>query len=350
MNKYTICPLYVERCTGRPKDFADVLLKFTQSNPFKIVIDDELEIINRYREIDDKDNLCATWIKLIINDSDNFHKTPINSNGSLTNTELAVKISSSVIANRKLAVRSSDDYSAHLALIRTGCIELLEPGEFRRLIENDPKKPLNHDVLLKDLLGKAARLLERKGRIFIEDIRNDEFSDFLRDRGYSVSDQTRSGVSGSGKSVGELDIAIRCPINSGTIETIIEALRLSSCGPEGKTVSEHLDKLLNRYDNAGTPRNYFLIYAEAADFHSLWCNYFSFIENINSNANFGEKYKLQKIEDISDVVNDKTDIKVALATHCRNGGVTEVVHIFINCYIDTAIGKAVSNSMVSSKS
>lgn len=350
MNKYTICPLYIERCTSRQRDFADVLLRFTQSNPFKVIIDDKLEIIKRYKAINDENNFCAAWIELIINESDNFHKTSINTTGSLTDTELAVKISSSVITNRKLAVRSSDDYSAHLTDIKANCIELLEPNEFRRAIEKAPEKHLNHDALLRDLLVKATRLLERKQRIYIEDLRNDDFSDFLRDRGYNICDQTRSGVSGSGKSVGELDIAIRSPHNIGVIETVIEALRLSSCGSTNSTVSSHLDKLLNRYDNAGTPRNYFLIYAESANFHSLWNDYFTYMKDINNKNGFNPKHALQKIEDISSVVCNITDIKVARATHSRNGGTTEVVHVFINFHIDPAIGAAASSTMVSSTS
>ena len=232
MNKYTICPLYIERCTSNSgkRDIADVLFKFAQSNSFKVVVDDKLEIINRYKKINDHDGLCAAWINLVFESEDNFHKIAANITSALTDTELAIELSSSVIANRKLAIRSSDDYLPLDAEIKKNCIELLEPSEFRLIIEKGPIKPFSHDDLQRALLEKAIRLVERKLKIYIEDVRNDEFSDFLRDRGYNICDQTRSGVSGGGKSVGELDLVIRSPHKTGIIETIIEALRLSSCG------------------------------------------------------------------------------------------------------------------------
>lgn len=300
MNKYTICPLYVKRCVSRPREFVDVLFKFAQSNQFKVIVDEELEIINRYRDITDNNGLVVSWIECMISDPDNFFKISMDLNGLLNDQDLAVNISSSVIANRKLAVQSSDDYIDQMTVIKSNSITLIEPINLKKDIDNGPVIPFDHNEFLTHIIYVAARLQERRLRTYVEDCRNDDFTLILQGYGYNVCDQSRSGISGSGKSVGELDLAIRSPACNGAIETIVEALRLSACSSQNTTVSTHLDKLLNRYDNAGVARNYFLIYAESENFTTLWSDYFSYLENINSKPDFNNQYGLCSISDISE--------------------------------------------------
>lgn len=180
--------------------------------------------------------------------------------------------------------------------------------------------------LLSDLVEKAKRLTERKKINKLEDLHNDEFKHFLIDRGYQVADQTRSGFSGS--NAGEIDIMIRN--EKGSPVSILEAFRLSSCGPENTVISEHIDKLLNKYDMAGLLQNFIIVYSEAVKFSELWEKYKSYILNLKKNTEFQSKCPLKEFKDTELSVSQVTDVKVGKAVHLRQGIEITVFHIFIN--------------------
>lgn len=94
---------------------------------------------------------------------------------------------------------------------------------------------------------------------------NDYFRDLLKAKGYEqVLDQTRHGISVSGKDAGSVDLLMR----KGNREVaIIEALRLSSVAT-GK-IKEHIDKAVTNYNALGTP-TFLLIYAGSSDFGDFW--------------------------------------------------------------------------------
>ncbi len=190
--------------------------------------------------------------------------------------------------------------------------------------------PLNFDfsLLLTDLYGKAIRMTERKYSKKLEDLHNDEFTDFLRDRGYIATDQTRSGR--SNKNSGELDIMIR-GVNGIPI-SIIEAFRLSSCGGNNNIVSQHIYKLLNDYDTAGHKTNFIIIYSEAKNFISNWENYSDYLEDLNNQKDF-EKSKYPLIRFVDTKISRHTDIKIGVARHLREKETVTVYHIFINMYV-----------------
>ncbi|NJO92926.1 MAG: hypothetical protein HC831_31140 [Chloroflexia bacterium] len=123
----------------------------------------------------------------------------------------------------------------------------------------------------------------------IEDLYNDDFTHYLRDLGYIATDQTRTGKALC--TVGEVDIMIRK--ENGTPVSIIEAFRLSSCGTDNTVISSHLNKLLHDYDSAGLKRNFVIIYAEAANYNTLWNNYILYITDLNSKKEFTGKNKLK---------------------------------------------------------
>lgn len=183
---------------------------------------------------------------------------------------------------------------------------------------------LDSDKLLTDLLEKAIRMMERKNTKSLEDLYNDEFVHFLRDRGFEVSDQTRSGS--SSKTAGELDMMIR--EKNGTPASIIEAFRSSSCGPDDKNISSHINKLVHDYDTAGHQVNYILVYYEGKNFGHYWENYQAYISDLNNKKEFIGNHKLISFKDTG--LSTKTDVKVGLATHLRNGEHVKVYHIVIN--------------------
>jgi hypothetical protein len=186
----------------------------------------------------------------------------------------------------------------------------------------DPNK------LLKDIIDKATRMLERKNTKKIEDLHTDELTDWLRDKGYNVADQSRTGI--SNLNAGEVDIMIRA--ENGTPVSIIEAFRLSSF--DKKNIVSHLNKLLHNYDTAGHEKNYVIVYAEAEKFSPLWKKYSDYVKkSLNEQAEFKGRYPLQSFEDTEKKFSQKTDIKVGLAKHDREGITIEVYNIFINMYV-----------------
>ena len=210
----------------------------------------------------------------------------------------------------------------------------------RRLSLNFSQKPItlnlklpeksdafNPQKLLMNLRDKAIRLLERKYTKKLEDLHNDEFTDFLRDKGYIISDQSRSGR--ATLMAGEVDIMVRS--ENGTPVSIIEAFRLDSCGPNNSIVDSHLDKLLHDYDTVGHPTNFVLVYAEAKNFLKLWENYQAYISELNQKVNFRKEYPLLNFRETG--ISQKADLKIGLATHERNGQLIEVYHIFVNMYV-----------------
>lgn len=188
----------------------------------------------------------------------------------------------------------------------------------------------SNDNLLLDILNKAIRMSERKYTKKLEDIHNDDFTDWLRDKGYYVTDQTRSGK--ALKTAGEIDIMIR--EKDGTPYSIIEAFRLQSCGEKNTVVVSHINKLLNDYDTVGHLNNYIIVYSEASNFLQNWDNYKCYVESLNNNKIFTTNSRLISFEDMSDKYSTKTDIKVGMSKHYREGKNVNVYHVFINMSVN----------------
>lgn len=199
--------------------------------------------------------------------------------------------------------------------------------DIRLLIEGRTPETLNVDQLLLDIIDQAIRMLERRYSHGLEDLHNDILTEFLRQKGYNATDQTRSGRSKLG--VGEIDIMIRK--KNGTPFSIIEAFRLSSCGEDNKTVAAHLDKLVHDYDTAGHERNFIIVYAEAKNFEKLWENYQIYMNELNGKSTFRATYPLISFKEKADV-SEKSSIKIGIAKHRREGAIVEIYHVFINMF------------------
>jgi internalin A len=191
--------------------------------------------------------------------------------------------------------------------------------------DNNPMYSL--DKILSDLIEVSSRMLERKFQKKIEDFINDDLVDLLRTKGHSISDQTRSGVSGSGKGSGELDIMIRR--TNGIPITIIECLRLDSCGSKNMVVAEHLIKLLSKYDTHELQRKFIIVFGEAERFDNLWLSYSEYIKNLGSNSDYGDKYPISGFSIRNDLHNF-SNMKVGISRHENNGETVEVVHLMLN--------------------
>jgi len=183
--------------------------------------------------------------------------------------------------------------------------------------------------LLSDLIAAALTIQARKRFQFAEDDWNDFLTDLLRFKGYSISDQTRSGFSSnknpSSTNSGELDIAVRNVENSGVIDTIIETLKINSCGKENKAIKIHIDKLLTRYDLNGNEVNYLLILSYAASFSDQWRQYKSYVNRkVFRNLNYTEDFLHTKFA--------KADLRVGITAFHREERPVKLFHIFVNMH------------------
>ncbi len=198
------------------------------------------------------------------------------------------------------------------------------------------KEEFDPETLLIDLYKKSIRLAERKYTKKIENLHNDDLTDYLRDNGYNVSDQTRSGH--SEKEAGILDIMIRD--NDGTPLSIIEALKLKSCGKNNKTIADHVYRLIKSYDTVGHSSAFCVVYAEAKSFSGLWKNYRKYLEDINDNLIY-KKANCPLISFKETSISDKTDIKIGVSKHLREGEIVKLYHLFINMYVAETITKKI---------
>lgn len=193
--------------------------------------------------------------------------------------------------------------------------------------EQDHNPLYSTDRILHDLIEVSSRMLERKFQKRIENLMNDDLVDLLRTKGYNIADQTRSGMSSSGTSAGELDIMIRRP--NGIPISIIECLRLESCGSKSVVVAEHLNKLLTKYDTHELKRKFIVVFSEATRFDNLWVSYCEYIKALNNNIDYGDRYPLAGFSVRNDL-HEFQNIKVGISRHENNGETLEVVHLMLN--------------------
>lgn len=173
--------------------------------------------------------------------------------------------------------------------------------------------------MLRELLSACVKL--QANAIYYqatEDQRNDYIRDILDTAGYDVKDQTRHGLSSSGKAAGEVDILIK---QNGFPLTIVEALNLDSLNTT--YLDRHIDKIFN-YDTAGNKFNIILSYVTVTDFVAFCEKYLQHIEKHN--------YPFEMLSIDGNVVIDNisySDIKIIKAVHNRNNCETVLYHVCI---------------------
>ncbi|GEM_PF-2630822 len=195
---------------------------------------------------------------------------------------------------------------------------------------DSPSEKFDPEKLLVDLYKKMIRLSERKYSFKKEDDHNDNIADFLRDKGYMVTDQTRSGI--SKKDSGMVDFIIRD--KEGTPLSILEALRVKSSGLKNKLIGDHIIRILRKYDTVGHPVAFLIIYAESQNFIRLWKNYITYLENLNNNDEFKDaNCPILSVNESG--ISDKADIKIGITKHKREEKEMTLYHLFINMYVPT---------------
>jgi small GTP-binding protein len=199
------------------------------------------------------------------------------------------------------------------------CLKSIEEVFIARLLKGVEPEPGLEGLDLVDTLLDAGRYLRgiRRSIHSYEDSRNDFITALLTSKGLVVKDQSRWGVSASGKTIGRPDFRVFNPVNGE--EAVVEAFNLEHLA---KTVIDpHLKKLFN-YDASGLERNFVLVYCDSNKFAELWQKYLDHIAEIDFQYPLKEKPRPRKTA--------YTEIKLAHAIHQRSGEDTEVFHIFIN--------------------
>ena len=160
----------------------------------------------------------------------------------------------------------------------------------------------------------------------MEDLRNRRIRDDLSDD-YIILDQSQRGVSGTGKSVGELDMLV-CG-KSGDPWTIIEALRVDST--DKADWNKHLKKLTDNYNTRGFPALYLLTYVDAdvPTFGEIWTSY---QDHIQKHGPGQLKYDDKSFVDLSHKARSQF-IKAAKCQYVGDVDPITVYHIFIRISI-----------------
>ena len=148
---------------------------------------------------------------------------------------------------------------------------------------------------------------------------NDYFRDLLKAKGYEqVLDQTRHGISVSGKDAGSVDLLMR----KGNREVaIIEALRLTSV--DTGIIKEHIDKVVTNYNALGTP-TFLLFYAGSPDFGDFWRRLFIHLKQYS--------FEIECKRAIGEKVHPNASTRVCDCILSRDGYDFPVTFLAINVY------------------
>lgn len=106
-----------------------------------------------------------------------------------------------------------------------------------------------------------------------EDNINDYVRDMLINRGYEeIRDQTRHGLSASGKSAGEVDLLMS---KAGKEAALIEGLKLNCVNR--RYIDSHIKKAIGNYNVLGSA-TFLLAYVDVDDYESFWMDYLDYLK------------------------------------------------------------------------
>lgn len=165
---------------------------------------------------------------------------------------------------------------------------------------------------LKHLIVAGSRLLERTMFPKDEDEINDMVTDTLRNLGYNISDQSRSGT--SKKKAGEVDIIVRSD-TYGVVKYIYEALKLPTIPKSSSSdLSYHIKKANENYNPTKIKEVFIGIYSIYNGYNEN--NFNSLLNDIYSKLFNNSKVKINNIS-----MDEMASIKVFHVVFNRGGDV-----------------------------
>ena len=198
---------------------------------------------------------------------------------------------------------------------------LLMPGDIQDLYNESKNNITSENTsadILDDIMFVCTSFMRNKtyaNEKSDENSRNDYFRDMLRKK-YATSDQTRQGLSYSGKSAGLVDIVLH---KNNYMVAIIESLNLD--GVDTNRISEHIDKVFN-YDTIGNKVNFVISYVDVSDFSAFWKKYVNYV------SSYTYKYPIIKIDESA--YEQYSEIKIMSVDLDRNNVSTRLYHIAIH--------------------
>lgn len=175
----------------------------------------------------------------------------------------------------------------------------------------------------KDVLDDLAKISERLttnvtyNRETPENSINDYFRDALLLMGYSeIKDQTRHGLSLTGKDAGEVDMLIS---KGGKEIAIFEGLKLNSV--DSAYISTHIVKTIVNYNALGTA-TFIVAYVSSCDFESFWDRYADYLRKY--------KYPIQIKRTLVKKTSPNAAVRIANMILSRDGYDFPVFYLAIN--------------------
>lgn len=186
-------------------------------------------------------------------------------------------------------------------------------------LKNINNKEIDIEKMLFNEIMRCCERIQADNSIknSLEDELNDRFRDLLDANKYiNIRDQTRQGVSGTGKRAGEVDIMVRMgkmPIS------IIEALWLDCVNKD--YIAEHIDKIY-KYDTLGYRFNFMISYVKIKDFNGFWVRYKEYVCSY--------KYPYDTIGYQIDERKQYPELRVIEMNLSRQGIATKLYHILLH--------------------
>lgn len=149
------------------------------------------------------------------------------------------------------------------------------------------------ELVLSDLIKVGERLCSNAtyDGDCLENSINDFFRDALSFIGYNeVKDQTRHGISDSGKDAGEVDILIT---KDGKEVAIYEGLKLSSVNTS--YIDRHIEKAIINYNALGTA-TFIVAYVSTNYYESFWRKFYNHLHENQLPLDIKKLYKLFLIQ------------------------------------------------------
>lgn len=180
-------------------------------------------------------------------------------------------------------------------------------------IPSSNEERLNVDIetanmVLNDLIivGERVCLNCTYNASSLENSINDYFRDMLFGMGYKeVKDQTRHGISTTGKDAAEIDMLLT---KGGKEIAIFEGLKLDSI--KSDYIDDHIRKSIINYNALGTA-TFIVAYVFSADFEAFWDRYFNYIQKYS--------FSLKIKKSLSNLSYPNAATRVAMVILTRDG-------------------------------
>ncbi|HGF8886976.1 TPA: hypothetical protein ACJCWE_000434 [Yersinia enterocolitica] len=280
-NAHCICPEFISNNIGKHGVFESVFIGNLLNSSDQIVLDREGRIILEYFN-SVKDNTSAfmfmqAW-KAMLDSSDNGKVllTSVAERPNIRDVVYNAISQASTTFNKSIITHDNNNYSKYINELNRQRINLLNLQNVSRpSIELSTHKKVNYDELDLDISWILQRLVRRYTNSKIKDEHNDYLRDMLLSKKYEVKDQTREGLSSTGRGAGELDLVIE---DRGDIFSIIEPMRLKCI--DTKYINIHYKKLIHNYNPLMVKRTFLITYYEGKKFGEWWRKYSDHIGNL----------------------------------------------------------------------